>query len=155
MDRQVNPLADLAAHLDQITQGLNALVDRVATELRRPPPVNAERIEEAVLDLTGLTRTFFAFFQHLTQVQAEEVARQRSSGGPGVLPLEWQRFQTQAGLLRMSMNQWSKIRDLIREQAPSKRKLDADTEREWSDYVSSHPATKARIMRFRELENPE
>lgn len=122
MDKQVDPLSDLAAYFDQITRGLSAHIDGIATELRRPPPVNAERIEEAVLEVTNLTRSFFAFFQHLTVVQADEVARQRASGGAGVLPHDWQRFQTHAGLIRLAMNHWPKIRDLIREQVPSRRR---------------------------------
>ncbi len=114
MNTQPPPLADLTAAFDHLQNEMTGRIQSVAAELRRDPPLDVGRIEGEILELTNQTRAFFAFFQAMSQA--------RVSAATGPASLEWQAFQTRAGLIRLAVNQWPRIRDLIRQQAPSKRR---------------------------------
>ena len=121
MEAHSREAAPWAAQLAEIERGIAAAVSVAATELRAPP-VDPEKISGVEIELINRARQFAQYFQTLTQAQARELARRQAAGEPTVLPPDWQSLMTRAGLVRLWMNRWPEIRQLINDQSPSKRR---------------------------------
>ena len=119
MDRVAERAETLVTELDRLEGALRREVARAAAELDRAPPRNAVLLASVEREITELTRHLHHLFQQISTTQGEAGRLAAAAGQP--LPQAWHLLSTRVNLLRIALNRWHLIRDVVAAQAKPRR----------------------------------